>query len=167
MTAGAGEVKVVESAVRKVQAMLGDMLVRIDILEVPEITAGAFGASANGQRLGKEVVEARNRIKSLLSNLHDGVEGLHNGLAGTVREIKGADEDAAGDFRTLTTAMDTLNRPFFDSTGTDKRVKVDIPDGAGLIPGFGSMAEAIEQAMQEATSRSGLETGSDGGDDGQ
>lgn len=55
-----------------------------------------------------------------------------------------------------------LSQPFFDSTGKDNRVKVDLPDGAGLIPGFGPMAEAIEQAMQEATSRSGLEDGSSG-----
>jgi formamidopyrimidine-DNA glycosylase len=162
MTAGPREVKVVEDAVKKVQAVLGDMLVRIDVLEVPEISAGVFGGSANGQALGKEVVEARTRIKSLLSNLHDGVEGLHNGLEGTVRAVKGADEEAEGYFRTLNTSMATLSQPFFDSTGTDNRVKVDLPDGVGLIPGFGSMAEAIEQAMQEATSKSGLETGPGG-----
>ncbi|MEI7058005.1 hypothetical protein WBG06_19420 [Nocardioides sp. CCNWLW239] len=164
MTSGANEVKVVESAVNKVQAMLGDMLVRIDVLEVPEISAGAFGGSANGQALGKEVVEARSRIKSLLSNLHDGVEGLHNGLEGTVREVKGADEDAEGYFRTLQEGVDKLSQPFFDSTGKDTRVKIDIPDAAGLIPGFGSMAEAIEQAVQEVTSKSGLEQGQSGGE---
>lgn len=64
------------------------MLVRTDVLEVPEISAGVFGGSANGQALGKEVVEARSRIKSLLSNLHEGIEGLHNGLEGTVRVVK-------------------------------------------------------------------------------
>lgn len=162
MAGGANEVKVVEDAVKKVQAVLGDMLVRIDVLEVPEISAGVFGGSANGQALGKEVVEARSRIKSLLSNLHEGIEGLHNGLEGTVRAVKGADEDAAGYFLKLQAGVDMLSQPFFDSTGKDNRVKVDLPDGAGLIPGFGSMAEAIEQAMQEATSRSGLEDGSRG-----
>lgn len=164
MTAGPREVKVVEDAVKKVQGVLGDMLVRIDVLEVPEISVGVFGGSANGQSIGKEVVEARDRIKSLLSNLHDGVEGLHNGLEGTVRAVKGADEEAEGYFRTLNTSMATLSQPFFDSTGKDDRVKVDLPDGAGLIPGFGSMAEAIENAMQEVASRSGLETGSDEGE---
>ncbi|WP_406026182.1 hypothetical protein OH802_06405 [Nocardioides sp. NBC_00850] len=144
--AGSHSSGVDEALVNKIKQVLTEAKDDVYKAHVDKPGSGDLGGSATAGALEKLMNLATERINSTLSQTNTALIDFIDGLDNAVRAVKNADEEAEAAFRTqLTSAVDQINRPFFENLGKDGRLNLpDVP-----IPFFPS-SEALETAASRA-----------------
>ncbi|MEU4451325.1 hypothetical protein AB0F44_08340 [Nocardioides sp. NPDC023903] len=145
--AGSKSTGVDEALVNKIKEVLVDAKVDVDKVHVDKPGGGTLGGSSTATNLAKLMNLATDRINSTLSETSDALIDFVDGLDNAVRAVKNADEEAEDAFRNqLTSAVDTISKPFFENLMKDDR-----PDMPGIqLPFFPLSPETL----QEIASRS-------------
>lgn len=135
-----------ETLVNKIQQVLTEAKDDVYKAHVDKPGPGHLGGSASGGTLEKLMNVATERINSTLDQTNAALIDFIDGLDNAVRAVKNADEEAEAAFRTqLTSAVDQINKPFFENLGKDDRL--NLPDFA--FPFFPS-SEALETLASRA-----------------
>lgn len=144
--AGSHSTGVNEALVNKIKQVLTEAKDDVYKAHVDKPGSGNLGGSASGETLEKLMNLATERINSTLSQTNTALIDFIDGLDNAVRAVRDADEEAEAAFRTqLTSAVDQINKPFFENLGKDGRL--NLPDFQ--LPFFPS-SEALETAASRA-----------------
>jgi flagellar hook-basal body complex protein FliE len=154
--AGPQSTGVDEALVTRMKNVLMDVKVDVDSVHVDKPSKGSVGGSQTAETLESLMNRATDRINSTLSETSDALIKFVDGLTNAVDAVKNADEEAEAAFRNkLSSAVDTISKPFFENL-----VKDDRPN----MPGFQlPFIPLTPEQLQEIASRS--EFGQDDGGD--
>lgn len=144
--AGTHSTGVDEARVNKIKQVLTEAKDDVYKAHVDKPGPGNLGGSATGETLEKLMNLATERINSALSQTNAALIDFIDGLDNAVRAVKDADEEAEAAFRgQLISAVDQINKPFFENLGKDGRL--NLPDFQ--LP-FLPSSEALETAASRA-----------------
>ena len=140
--AGPQSTGVNETLVNRIKEVLMDSKDEVYSVHVDAPASGALGGSQTAERLELLMNRATERINSTLSETNAALVDFVDGLDAAVRAVKNADADAEVAFnRKMGSAIDMINRPFFDNLSKDDRLNLP---GAPM-PFFPLSPEALER----------------------